>query len=192
VPVSGVDFHDNDVCLAQSDDPLSFEKAPRGRGCKDRGRMSLYWIPTLLVLGAIGPMVAARWGRSACAAITALFPAVALAAVAFRTSRIFDGHVFRHHADWIPTLGLNIAFRLDGLSLLFSTLILGIGLLVILYARYYLSADGFGRSILCLSIAVHGIHGRRRACKQSAIALVFLGTHQHQFIFTDWILAPSQ
>jgi multicomponent K+:H+ antiporter subunit A len=62
----------------------------------------------------------------------------------FRTS--FDGHVFRFEADWIPTLGLNIAFRLDGLSLLFSTLILGIGLLVILYARYYLSdTDQAGR-----------------------------------------------
>jgi multicomponent K+:H+ antiporter subunit A len=64
----------------------------------------------------------------------------------FPNSHIFDGHVFRYEADWIPTLGLNIAFRLDGLSLLFSTLILGIGLLVILYARYYLSdTDQAGR-----------------------------------------------
>jgi multicomponent K+:H+ antiporter subunit A len=101
--------------------------------------MSIFWIPILLVLGMLGPLMVARWGRSACAAIAALFPAVALWIVAFRTSPIFDGHVFRYQADWIPTLGLNIAFRLDGLSLLFSTLILGIGLLVILYARYYLS-----------------------------------------------------
>jgi NADH:ubiquinone oxidoreductase subunit 5 (subunit L)/multisubunit Na+/H+ antiporter MnhA subunit len=37
-------------------------------------------------------------------------------------------------------------FPLDGLSVLFATLILGIGLLVILYARYYLSAaDPAGR-----------------------------------------------
>jgi multicomponent K+:H+ antiporter subunit A len=39
-----------------------------------------------------------------------------------------------------------LLIRLDGLSLLFSTLILGIGLLVILYARYYLSdSDSVGR-----------------------------------------------
>jgi multicomponent K+:H+ antiporter subunit A len=108
--------------------------------------MSLIWIPTLLILGAIGPLMVARWGRSACAAITALFPAVAMSIVAFRTSHIFDGHIFRFQAEWIPTLGLNIAFRLDGLSLLFSTLILGIGLLVILYTRYYLSdSDSVGR-----------------------------------------------
>jgi multicomponent K+:H+ antiporter subunit A len=66
--------------------------------------------------------------------------------VAFCISRISDRHVFRYQAEWVPTLGLNIAFRLDDLSLLFSTLILGIGLLVILYARYYLSdMDQVGR-----------------------------------------------
>jgi multicomponent K+:H+ antiporter subunit A len=103
--------------------------------------MSLFWIPLLLVLGATGPLVSERWGRSTCAAITALFPATALAAVAFRIPSVFEGRVFRFKADWIPTLGLNLAFRLDGLSLLFAILILGIGLLVILYARYYLSDE---------------------------------------------------
>jgi len=108
--------------------------------------MALFWIPLLLVLGATGPLLSERWGRSACAAITALFPAVVLAAVAFQIPPIFDGRILRYEAQWMPTLGLNIAFRLDGLSLLFAILILGIGLLVILYARYYLSdADQAGR-----------------------------------------------
>jgi multicomponent K+:H+ antiporter subunit A len=43
-------------------------------------------------------------------------------------------------------LGLNANFFLDGLALLFAGLILGIGLLVILYARFYLSdGDPMGR-----------------------------------------------
>ena len=43
-------------------------------------------------------------------------------------------------------MGLDIAFRLDGLGLLFAGLILGIGGLVVLYARYYLSEqDNLGR-----------------------------------------------
>jgi multicomponent K+:H+ antiporter subunit A len=47
---------------------------------------------------------------------------------------------------WLPAAGLDLAFRLDGLGLLFAGLILGIGLLVILYARYYLSErDSLGR-----------------------------------------------
>jgi len=39
---------------------------------------------------------------------------------------------------WIPALGLAISFRLDGLSLLFTLLIAGIGTLVVLYTHGYL------------------------------------------------------
>jgi multicomponent K+:H+ antiporter subunit A len=42
---------------------------------------------------------------------------------------------------WAPAIGLDFALRLDGLSLLFAGLITGIGLLVILYAHYYLSDE---------------------------------------------------
>lgn len=51
------------------------------------------------------------------------------------------GETIRFSAQWIPALGLDISLRLDGLSLLFLFMILGIGLLVILYARYYLSQN---------------------------------------------------
>jgi multicomponent Na+:H+ antiporter subunit A len=40
---------------------------------------------------------------------------------------------------WIPSLGINFSIYLDGLSLLFSLLITGIGALVVLYSIYYLS-----------------------------------------------------
>ncbi len=122
--------------------------------------MSLYWIPLLLFLGAIGPLTVDRWGRSACAAIAALFPAASLAVVILRTTPIFEGHVIRFEADWIPTLGLAVAFRLDGLSLLFAALILGIGLLVILYARYYLSdTDQAGRFFAYLLLFMASMAG---------------------------------
>jgi multicomponent Na+:H+ antiporter subunit A len=39
---------------------------------------------------------------------------------------------------WAPSLGLALSFNLDGLGLLFATLITGIGALVVLYARCYL------------------------------------------------------
>jgi len=39
---------------------------------------------------------------------------------------------------WVPSLGLSLSFRLDGLSLLFAMLIAGIGTLVVLYATRYL------------------------------------------------------
>lgn len=40
--------------------------------------------------------------------------------------------------QWIPSLGISLDFKLDGLSLLFSLLITGIGSLVYFYASYYL------------------------------------------------------
>ncbi|QQQ19929.1 monovalent cation/H+ antiporter subunit A [Brevundimonas vitis] len=57
-----------------------------------------------------------------------LYPAVA------------DGGIVRYELNWLPSLGLNIVLRLDGLAWLFSMLVLGIGVLVILYARYYMAA----------------------------------------------------
>ena len=56
---------------------------------------------------------------------------------------VYGGEVLLERREWIATIGLSLAFRLDGLGLLFAQLILGIGLLVVLYARYYLStAEG--------------------------------------------------
>ncbi|SMC42908.1 putative monovalent cation/H+ antiporter subunit A [Moheibacter sediminis] len=39
---------------------------------------------------------------------------------------------------WIPSLGVNFDFKIDGLSLLFALLITGIGSLIYFYASYYL------------------------------------------------------
>ncbi|MFD1362984.1 Na+/H+ antiporter subunit A [Lentibacillus salinarum] len=44
----------------------------------------------------------------------------------------------RYTYQWIPSLGINFDFYLDGLSLLFALLISGIGTLVVLYSIYYL------------------------------------------------------
>ena len=51
------------------------------------------------------------------------------------------GGVVREEYLWLPSLGLNLVIRLAGLSWLFCVLILGIGVLVILYSRYYMSAE---------------------------------------------------
>lgn len=59
---------------------------------------------------------------------------------------VFSGEVLIQRLSWMPLIGLDLVFRLDGLGLLFALLILVIGLLIILYARYYLSTqDDMGR-----------------------------------------------
>src|SRR3546814_1657226 len=43
--------------------------------------------------------------------------------------------------EWLPALGLNVTFFVDGLGLFFAGLILAIGLLIIAYTRFYLSKN---------------------------------------------------
>lgn len=59
---------------------------------------------------------------------------------------VIAGETFHARLEWVPALGLSASFFLDPLGLLFAGMILGIGLLVIIYARFYLSeADPMGR-----------------------------------------------
>ncbi|MCW4628731.1 MULTISPECIES: monovalent cation/H+ antiporter subunit A [Marinomonas] len=107
---------------------------------------SLIWLPFLPLLGTLIPLITARFSRTACAFMTAALPALTLFLVLSHAGEIFQSERFQAVVPWIPAIGLELAFRLDGLALLFAILILGIGLLVILYARYYLSAkDSIGK-----------------------------------------------
>ena len=54
---------------------------------------------------------------------------------------MFAGNTLLAHTDWLPAIGLNIGWRLDGLALIFGLLTTGVGLLIILYAAYYLGAS---------------------------------------------------
>ena len=54
---------------------------------------------------------------------------------------IGEGGIVRLVLPWIPELGLDLSLRLDGFSWMFTMLVTGIGLLVVLYARYYMSPE---------------------------------------------------
>jgi len=53
--------------------------------------------------------------------------------------QVTNGGVVRFEIAWLPSLGLNLVFRLDGFAWLFTMLVAGVGFLVVLYARYYMS-----------------------------------------------------
>lgn len=52
--------------------------------------------------------------------------------------RLWRFETFSETLSWIPSIGIDFALYLDGLSLLFTLLITGIGALVVLYSIYYL------------------------------------------------------
>ena len=104
--------------------------------------MNLAFVVMLPFLGAFLPPLVERvtGNRTLLACGAAALPALALALLFNPACRVFAGETLHSTLSWIPSLDLSLAFRLDGLALLFAILVLGIGLLVILYARYYLSA----------------------------------------------------
>ena len=78
--------------------------------------------------------------------IAAGVTAAALAATTSLSAEVFAGQTLLSHTEWLPAIGLNANFRLDGLALMFVWLITGIGLLIILYAPYYLGpGDSLGK-----------------------------------------------
>jgi multicomponent K+:H+ antiporter subunit A len=79
--------------------------------------------------------------RKLTAWLAGLVTLAALAATSSLAPEVFAGQTILAHAEWIPAIGLNANFRLDGLALMFVWLITGIGLLIILYAAYYLHHD---------------------------------------------------
>ena len=103
--------------------------------------MSLFLIAALPFLGAVFPALLIRAGRNASASAAGLTTFLAFVGLLLHAPAVFSGEVITARFDWLPGLGLNANFFLDGLGFLFATLILGIGLLIILYARFYLSRE---------------------------------------------------
>ncbi|ENN90390.1 monovalent cation/H+ antiporter subunit A [Bartonella bovis] len=52
---------------------------------------------------------------------------------------VYGNRLVRLDIFWLPEWGVNLTLRMDGLSWLFCLLITGIGLLVVVYARYYMN-----------------------------------------------------
>ncbi|TQR18364.1 Na+/H+ antiporter subunit A [Psychrobacillus vulpis] len=67
-----------------------------------------------------------------------LIPVALVSLYATYIPPIIDGTTYKDELPWIPSLGLSFISYLDGLSLLFSLLITGIGALVVLYSIFYL------------------------------------------------------
>ena len=101
--------------------------------------MSPALIAVLPFLGALLAGLFARSGRDAVALGCGAVTLAALIGLCLHIPALLAGEVIVTRMSWLPGLGLDANFRLDGLGLLFGILILGIGLLIIGYARFYLS-----------------------------------------------------
>jgi multicomponent K+:H+ antiporter subunit A len=112
-----------------------------------------------LVLACLAPVMAtstplSRLRHSAWIAGTAAL--LATFAFALIAPSVFGGEVQRMRWEWLPALGVGFGLRMDGLALMFAGLILGIGLLIVLYARWYLSPEERTPRFFALLLAFMG------------------------------------
>ncbi|MGM0571672.1 monovalent cation/H+ antiporter subunit A [Marinobacter sp.] len=123
--------------------------------------MTLSLVVLLPFLGAIAAPLFAQGGRTAIAIASSVPALLALATLFPMWGTLAEGGTIVQSLEWLPQLGINLSFRLDGLSLMFALLILLIGLLIILYARYYLkpqeNVGKFYALLLCFKGSMLGI-----------------------------------
>jgi len=103
---------------------------------------AMLWL--MLALPFAGSLAAAFLPARARNAAGILAGAVALAGAVLAGilyTQVADGTPLRAEIEWLPSLGLNLVLRLDGLSWIFAFLVLAVGFLVVIYARYYMSAE---------------------------------------------------
>ncbi|NBC46842.1 MAG: monovalent cation/H+ antiporter subunit A [Gammaproteobacteria bacterium] len=115
--------------------------------------MSLVVIITAPLIAAALAVPAQRVAARAPSVLAAGTGGVILAAALLSLPSIAAGEVRHLAVPWLPMLGLDLALRLDGLALVFVLLVAGIGLLISLYARYYLPADAARGRFFALMLA---------------------------------------
>jgi multicomponent K+:H+ antiporter subunit A len=96
----------------------------------------------IVALPFIGSLVAAFLRQDARNAAAFLAGTIALCGAiltAVQYTAVHRGAVLRIGIEWLPSLGLDFTLRMDGFTWLFTMLVTGIGFLVVLYARYYMS-----------------------------------------------------
>jgi multicomponent Na+:H+ antiporter subunit A len=73
--------------------------------------------------------------------LLALLPLALTIYFASLTPVITAGEAVTASYPWVPSMGLNLSFRLDGLSWLFALLVCGIGIVIFIYAGTYMDGD---------------------------------------------------
>jgi multicomponent K+:H+ antiporter subunit A len=91
--------------------------------------------------GAVAAGLLPTGARNAAAGLAGAVALACLALVWAAYPTVSDGGALRAEFAWMPAQGLNLTLRMDGFAWLFAGLVTGIGALVVLYARYYMSSD---------------------------------------------------
>ena len=93
------------------------------------------WIVPFVLLAALFAPLLHRALPDRSGAALALVPGLVALLAVFRQPAVARGEIEAFRASWIPSLGIDWAFRVDGLANLFVLLVAGIGCLAALARR---------------------------------------------------------
>ena len=94
--------------------------------------------------------------RDAVTLLSAAVNAVGVVILYFLRPYVTDGAILRNRIRWLPELGLDFTLRLDGFAWFMLSLVFGIGFLVVIYARYYLTTKDPVPRFFCYLLAFTG------------------------------------
>ncbi|WP_430637086.1 hydrogen gas-evolving membrane-bound hydrogenase subunit E [Sphingomonas hankookensis] len=103
--------------------------------------MALLTLIALPFLAVVLLAATRRASRRVHMLVAAAGSALGLAVLLSQADMVLSGRTVAARLAWLPALGLDVSLRLDPLALLFAGLILGIGLLVVVFAHGYLAGD---------------------------------------------------
>ena len=154
-------------------------------------------IPLILLplLGLLGALLPALGGRSprVSARLAAAVVLAGLIMAGLQAPVVMGGDVLVERWTWLPAAGLDLSLRVDGLSLLFTFLIQGIGLLIVLYAHYYLPSSAPQRRFYALFLLFTGAMQGVVLAENLLVLVVFweLTSISSFLLIGYWTLDPS-
>ena len=116
----------------------------------------LFAILLPFLAAALIPLVYRRYKNIHIGWIVLIIPVTLFILLSTYIQRIAKGETFIYTFKWIPSYGINITTYLDGLSMIFSLLITGVGSLVILYSIFYLSSKESLQHFYCYLLLFMG------------------------------------
>lgn len=119
----------------------------------------VYFLLAGFIYALLAPLVHRLLGKFAIVVQVAL-PLLLFGYFAGFLPTILAGQVYSEAHSWVPSLGIDLNFYLDGLALLFALLISGFGVLIMFYAGIYLKGDALlGRFYLYLTLFMMAMLG---------------------------------
>ncbi len=94
----------------------------------------------LIIMVPLAPMIV-RFAGDRAPYLLSLVPLILAAILISNWSDFESGKSFDYTFNWVSGLDLTASWRLDGLSLTFAALVLGMGTLVLIYARGYMAGE---------------------------------------------------